>query len=55
VCVCVCAWASLCALHAFRSLRKLEEGIIFPGTGVTPGYELPYGYLSLDSGSLQEQ
>lgn len=35
--------------------ERSEEGIRYPGTGVTDSYELPYGYWKLNPGFPLEQ
>ena len=36
-------------------LWRPEEGVLFPGTGVLDGCELPYGPWELSPGPLEEQ
>lgn len=38
-----------------QCLQETEEGIRFPGTGVTEGFEPLCGYWELNPGPLQEQ
>lgn len=40
-------------MHAYF-LRRPEEGIKFPRTGVMNGYHPSYGFWELDVGPLQE-
>ena len=46
---------SVCIPLAFLVPQKLEEGIRFPGTGVTNDCEPSCGSWEQNSGSLQEQ
>jgi len=55
MCVCVCVCVCVCTPHVCLVLQKSQEGIGFPGTAVTGGYELPYGWQELSVVPLWEQ
>jgi hypothetical protein len=41
--VCMLEYIYICTLYAYRDLRRSEEGIRLPGTGITGGYKPPCG------------
>lgn len=49
-----CLHVCMCTICMPYFLRRPEEGIKFPRTGVMNGYHPSYGFWELDVGPLQE-